>query len=163
MTQMKTLIVKSTKAQMKIQQTAFMLVALVLFFSMVGLIYFSISLANTRERASDLYEKEALETVKMLSGTPELAFTAGSGCSSCIDLYKALALETDTAKDLWNFDYLEIEIVYPIASSTKITLIDRGQQKPKTAFVTIVSWDNTKLSYVYELGKIHATQKNITN
>src|SRR3989338_11323343 len=111
---MKNLFVRYSKAQMKIQQTAFMLVALVLFFSMIALVYFSISLANLREHAQYLREKEALENVKMIAATPEFAFTSSSDCSNCVDFDKVLMLkEQSSYKNFWKFECLEVEIIYP--------------------------------------------------
>lgn len=171
------LFAKSSKGQMKMQQTAFMLVALVIFFSMVGLIYFSISMANLRKNAAKLAEKEALETVKMLAGTPEFAFTSSSDCSNCVDLDKVLLLSEkmdSNYKNFWNFEQLEVEIVYPKPSSNakctkanyptckNIVLIEKGEKKPKTAFVTLARWDSRLGTFKYELGKIHATEKNLT-
>ena len=159
---------------MKIQQTAFMLVALVLFFSMIALVYFSISLANLREQAQYLREKEALENVKMIAATPEFAFTSSSDCSNCVDLDKVLMLkEQSSYKNFWKFEGLEVEIVYPkppnedectkanYPNCKRITVISSVEKRPKTAFVSLAFWDSSTDTYKYILGKIHATEKNI--
>ena len=177
--------VKYSKAQMKIQQMAFMLVAVMIFFAMVALVYFIISISSLQESAEQLREEEAQEIARQLSGTPELAFTAGSDCAVCIDFDKAFALSqlpADYGKKLWNLDFLMIEKIYPTPSEAQctasnypdcknITIINlppgRGLSGPKTAFVALVRWDDTMNGYAggyrYEFGIIHALPKNLEN
>ena len=52
-------IVLNRKGQMKIQQMAFILVALIIFLSMASLIYFSIRISSLREGANSLEERNA--------------------------------------------------------------------------------------------------------
>ncbi len=172
---METLAAGSSKAQMKIQQMAFMLVALVIFFSLAALIYFSFSLSILREQAGKLQEDEAKEIVRTLAGAPELAFTSSSDCNSCIDLDKALLLKDVPAyKNFWNIDYLMIEKVYPPGSNTecdlfnypncgKITIISSQSNfgSASKAFVTLVRWDESLGKYKYELGRLHVSGENI--
>lgn len=168
----------SKKAQMKIQQMAFMLVAVAVFFALVALIYLSVSLSGLKNTAVHLQDQEAKETVQKIAGVPELTFTSGGSCSSCIDLNKALAINPKIAEELWNFDYLEIKRIYskdtlderdctPInfnadpTKCDKITLINKiGRPRAdQTAFVTLVYRDNNG-RYIYELGRIHASATN---
>ena len=160
----------SSKAQMKIQQMAFMLVAIMIFFSMVGLIYFAITLSNLQAKAQTLGDEEAMRTVRKISSTPELAFTTES-CSSCIDLDKAFVLKSYSGyKELWNLDYLMIEKIYPIGTEEEctsynypdcktITIVDNSGNSiaTQTAFVALARYDQDKHATVYELGKIHAS------
>lgn len=167
---------------MKIQQMAFMLVAVMIFFAMVALVYFSISTANLRETAEQLREEEAQELASQLSGTPELAFTASSDCSACIDFDKAFALSQNPnhGKKLWNLDFLMIERIYPdpvektclipsdLPDCKNIRIINlpegRGLSGTKTAFVSLARWDASLAGgsgdYKYEFGKIHTLAKN---
>lgn len=162
----------SSKAQMKIQQMIFMLVAVTIFFGMIALIYFSISTSNLRSAAIELQGEEARAIVRKLSGSPELAFTSSSGCSSCIDLDKALQLkDIENYEKLWNLNYLFIEIISPshtevecttdiFPNCNRITIIpEPSTYATKTAFVTLVRWDGNK--YKYEFGRIHASPKEI--
>ena len=160
---------------MKIQQMAFMLVAVMIFFALVGLIYFAISLSSVQERAAELADREAKEIVRKLSGSPELAFTGSSDCSSCIDFDKALLLARAAEyQNFWNLDYLMIEKISPTVSSAectlsnypncnKITIADRatGSLATKTAFVSIARWDPTTENFHYELGRIHASARTL--
>ena len=158
----------SKKAQMKIQQMAFMLVTLVVFFGMVALIYFSISIANLRKDVSRLQDDEAMELARKMSGTPEFAFTATSDCSSCIDVDKIKIIQSDTAlqnkyKDLWNIDYLMVECVStsPGDCYPDIEVIPKSEEfSTKTAFVTLARWDTSlgnEGNYRYDLGRIHTS------
>jgi disulfide oxidoreductase YuzD len=162
---------------MKIQQMAFMLVTLMIFFSMVALIYFTISLSNLKKDVSRLQDEEAMELARKMSGTPELAFTATSDCSSCIDYDKAKQMAENSNlkekyKDLWNINYLAIECIitdenYPDVYSADcsedpdlnpLVLIEESESySTKTAFVTLARWDSGLGNYRYDLGRIHTS------
>jgi hypothetical protein len=164
---------------MKIQQMAFMLVAVMIFFSMVGMIYFSISLANLRNQAKLLRENEAKEIVKSIAGAPELSFTSHSTASQCLDLDKALMLkdlaQSGTYKNFWKIDYLEIERVYPPVSGNvectranypncnRIVIINKTTNfgLASSAFVALARWDASINDFRYEFGRIHASGENI--
>lgn len=162
----------SSKAQMKIQQMAFMLVALMIFFALVGVVYFAISGSNLKQKAQDLEDKEAKEIVRKLSGSPELSFTSSTDCSSCIDIDKALFIkEIPIYKEFWNLDYLMIEKFSSSATErectranypdcTTITIIEKDDDiATQTAFVSLARWDEelSSGSFRYEIGRIHAS------
>ncbi len=158
------------KGQLKIQQMAFMLVALMIFFGMVALVYFAITTASLEKDIAELRDKEARELVKKLAGTPEFAFTSSTDCSSCVDLDKLLLLKENGAySDLWNLDYLMVERVYPSINDDectratypdcgKITVKENsGDISTKTAFVTLARWDQDLNGFRYEIGRIHTS------
>lgn len=162
----------SKKGQMKIQQMAFMLVAIVIFFSMVALIYFSISMNNLRHKYIELKDSEARELVRKLSGAPELTFTADSSCSGCVDFDKAFVLSQrfgGTYSQLVNLEYLSIEKIYPSSNDPcnagnypnceELVLIDKADDSiaTKTAFVALAWRENN--NFVFGLGRIHASAK----
>lgn len=162
-----------SRGQIKMQQMAFMLVGLVIFFTMVGIIYFTLNVANLRKEAQRLQEEEAREIVKKLSSSPELAFTSESDCSNCIDLEKALVLKDfPEYKKFWNLNYLRIEKIYPGGSEecTKfnfpnckyITIIhNESYASENPLFVATARWDQQTGKYKYELGKIHVSAKKV--
>lgn len=168
----------SSKGQMKMQQMAFMLVGLVLFFAMVGIIYFTLSVGSLRKEAQKLQEEEAREITKKLASSPELAFTSKSDCSNCIDLEKALMLADllKTSGDyekFWNLDYMMIERVYPKGAEVectrfnfpdcnKITIINSTRVVSESpSFVALARWDPATEKYKYELGKIHTSGRKL--
>ena len=156
------------KGQLKIQQMAFILVALMIFFSIVTLLYFSIRLANLREDVELLREQEVIETVRKMSGTAEFAFTA-EDCSACIDLDKVLMLkERPSYKGFWkNIALLQIARVYPFYGNEiectrqnypncdKITIVEENKGLiGHSAFVALCGYDKSFSTNKCELGKI---------
>ncbi len=169
----------SKRSQMKIQQMAFVLVAIMIFFGFVALIYFSLTLTNISRISQQLRDNEAREIVNTISSSPELAFTSAGDCSFCIDLEKVILLKEDQDyKKFWNLDYLMIERVYPSIDGeiectradlqgsklecNQITIIQStGTIAAKKAFVTLVRYDSEIKNFRYELGRIHASGKNL--
>jgi len=173
--------ISSKVAQMKIQQMAFMIVAITIFFAMIALIYFALTVASVEQSAQELQDEEIRSLVRELASTPELAFTSEGGCSHCIDLDKAFQLKefidaSDRHGSLWNLDHLYIERIQPDYSLTttvdctaplystnvcnKITILEKSDDyATKPAFVTLVRWDDTIGAYRYEFGRIHASTR----
>lgn len=108
---------RNKKAQMKIQQMTFMLVAVVLFFALVGLAFLSIRIYNIKKMASSLEEENAMLLVSKLADSPE--FSCGNSFEgsriSCIDEDKIMALKQRIGKysDFWGVVKIEIRRVYP--------------------------------------------------
>jgi hypothetical protein len=164
--------VGSSKGQIKIQQMAFILVALMIFFSIALLIFMTFRLSGIRESAFELREAEARETVRKISSTPEFSFT--SDCSSCIDLDKVLILkDRKSYEGFWDFDYLQIEKIYPkyegecdkftYPDCRTITIIEKEDfGTPVEAFVSLCRWEESQEGYFKcELGKIYISGENI--
>ena len=164
----------SKKAQVKIQQMAFVLVALLIFFAIVALFYFSIASKGLKQSASSLREDEAKELIRKLSSSPEFSFTA-STCANCIDLDKALLMKyRQSYQEFFNLDFLQIEKLYPESKKIEcdktnypdcntITIVDSKEiGTPKTAFVSLCRWEQEKGGYFKcELGRIYASGKAI--
>ena len=160
------------KAQMKIQEMAFVLVAIMIFFSMVVLVYFSIRLASLREDVVSGREEGARELARKLADIPEFSW---AGCPGCIDGDKLLKLKGNNLySNFWDVDYLMVETIYPTkpklecnsgnypACST-ITIINKSIGTPASAFVSICGYEPSKGGYVKcELGKIYVSAKSIT-
>ena len=104
----------SKKGQIKIQQMAFVLVAILIFFSIVALFYFSISARTLRDDAESIREQETKEVVRKMAGTPEFSWEIDD-CASCVDFDKVLALKNRKGYDgFWrDIPYLEVVRVYP--------------------------------------------------
>jgi len=112
---------KNKKAQMKIQQMAFMLIAVTLFFVFAGLFFAMIVFSDIRRAAEGLEERDALLLVSKLANSPEFACgnAFGSFRTSCIDSDKAMALKSNTEKyedfrgNFWGVEGIEIRKIYP--------------------------------------------------
>lgn len=126
--------------QIKIQQMAFVLVALMIFFGFASLIYFTFVLSDVTSGAETLKEREAKEIVQKISLSPELSFT-GFDCVNCIDLDKALILsERKQYEGFWNLNSLKIEKIYPSSEIEREITCSRGNY-PKCNIIEIISGD----------------------
>ncbi|MCR4327144.1 MAG: hypothetical protein NUV46_01015 [Nanoarchaeota archaeon] len=108
----------SKKAQVKVQQMAFMIIALTLFFALVGLFALSFAFSGIKESKALLDEEEATLLVGKLSNAPELscgnAFQESR--SNCIDMDKAVILK-ERINDYKNFWGVEGITVLVLSSS----------------------------------------------
>ena len=160
------------RGQMKIQEMAFVLVAVMVFFGLVVLFYFSIRMAGLKGDVETLGQNEAMEMAQRMSSSPEFAWTAGD-CDNCVDFDKVIALkENGKYKGFWGLDYLKVERVYPSGngectranypSCGGITLVAKENfGTPPSAFVSLCRYDFKEgQSYVRcEVGKIYASSK----
>lgn len=89
---------KAKKAQLKIQEMAFMLMAVIIFFVMAGM-FFLVILYNDLSNQANLLEKErAISTAVNIANTPE--FSCGEPL--CIDSDKLLVMQGRKAyEDFW--------------------------------------------------------------
>ena len=114
------MVMKNKKAQMKIQQMAFMLMAITLFFILVGMFALTIYLSNLRGTASSLEESNALLLVSKLSNSPEFSCGNSFGDSKvdCVDSDKVMALKNKSKVyyDFWGVSKIEIIKIYPKSS-----------------------------------------------
>lgn len=105
------------KAQMKIQQMAFMLIAVTLLFILVGVFFLSIRLYNVKQTATNLEQKNAMLLVSKLANSPELSCGNAFGTSriNCIDFDKLMALwdRKDDYYNFWGVAKIEIRKIYP--------------------------------------------------
>lgn len=103
------------KAQIKIQQMAFMLMAVFLFFILAGLFWLVVQGQSWKKEAALLERNNAVELAGMLAGSGE--FSCGS---YCVDMDKAMALRNRTAyKGFWK-------------AGIEIRKLDSGKEKECT-------------------------------
>ena len=106
------------KGQMKIQQMAFMLMAVFVFFGLVGMLVIGIKSSGLKESAADLEEKNAMLLAAKLANSPE--FSCGNsfdtGEISCVDADKVMVLRENLEKyeDFWGVSDIEIRKIYPV-------------------------------------------------
>ncbi|HLC77547.1 MAG TPA: hypothetical protein VJH92_00290 [Candidatus Nanoarchaeia archaeon] len=105
------------KSQMKIQQTAFMLLGVTLFFALVGMAFVGLKLSGMKGEANDLKKQNAQLLVSKLANSPE--FSCGDSFytskSNCIDADKVMALKAQEVKysGFWGTSNIEIRRIYP--------------------------------------------------
>jgi hypothetical protein len=108
---------KTKKAQMKIQQMIFVLIAITLFFALVGIIVLKVWLSGLSQTSINLKQEQAKMLVSRLANSPEFSCgeTFGNWKAACVDLDKAMALKqkSEAYKSLWGVQNIEIRIIYP--------------------------------------------------
>jgi hypothetical protein len=157
------------RGQIKIQQMAFVLVAVFIFFSLVALFFFAINLSGLKDRAEDLREKETIETVRKLAASPEFAFTSEGDCDFCVDFDKILMLkDRKTYEGFWkNIAFLEVRKIYPSEGEIECALnnypdcnkiqvinLENTGVRAHGAFVSLCRYDEKINSGRCEIGKI---------
>jgi len=95
------------KSQLKIQEMAFMLVAIILFFILVGLFVVSIVYKNLQDSAVQIKEEATLSAIENLAGTAEFVCTGSK--SNCVDADKLMALiGRKSYESFWDFSSLSV-------------------------------------------------------
>lgn len=162
---MKDSLVSSSKGQMKVQQMAFVLVAIVIFFVLVGMLFLVLQVSSLKNSAENLRDVESIENVKKIASAPEFSWTIDE-CESCVDLDKIFLLkERQSYKEFWDFSLLRIEKIYPSGEGEctrnnypncgKITIIEKNQIfNAKSSFVSLCRYEPSEKYYKCELGKI---------
>ncbi len=157
------------KGQVKIQQMAFVLVAVIFFFAIVLLLWISLQGSSIRSGVEDLREQDTLELVRSISATPEFAWTV-TDCAGCIDFDKVLALSNREAYEGFfrGISYLEIRRVHPTYDQATcapgtypecdaLILIDTGGDViTHSTFVSLCRYDSELNGPRCDLGKIIA-------
>ena len=99
--------IKNKRGQLKIQEMAFMIVAIILFFILVGLFAVSIVYKNLQESATEIAEGRTLSAITNLAGTAE--FICAGGKSNCVDADKLMALTgKKNYNNFWEFSSLSV-------------------------------------------------------
>src|SRR3990172_1188529 len=158
---------------MKIQQMAFMLIAVTLFLILAGLFIIVIRFSGVRESAEALDEKNTLLLVSKLADSPEFACgnIFGEPMSNCIDTDKVMALKRRLGDydGFWGVDGIEIHKIYPVGTNEectldnypecgKITLLDAEEGTGKENFVSLCRKESGDFIYnKCELGRIIVT------
>ena len=108
---------KEKKAQLKIQQMAFMLMALTLFFVLIGLFFIVTKLSGLKESVTNLEKENAQKLIMKLASSPEFscenAFRFGE--IDCVDFDKVIVLieSISNYNKFWGVADIEITKIYP--------------------------------------------------
>ncbi len=157
---------QSSKGQLKIQEMAFMLLAVVIFFAIAGM-FFLVIMYNDLVKSANLLEKEkAISTAISIANTPE--FSCGEAL--CIDADKLLVMQNrQDYEDFWPVASIVVTKVssdketiecseknYPSCNYFKV--YDRGIKNIEVVetFVSLCGKDKAN-EYIYnkcELGRV---------
>ncbi|MAG07349.1 hypothetical protein CMI46_00865 [Candidatus Pacearchaeota archaeon] len=107
------------KGQLKIQQMAFMLIAVTIFFSLILLFYVSMKTANLREDVLDSRREKAVGLVTKIAATPEFTF---EGVSRAVDADKLMVLRNSKKyENFWGVKGIVIRKLYPPSENVECT------------------------------------------
>ncbi|MAH47980.1 hypothetical protein CMI37_19315 [Candidatus Pacearchaeota archaeon] len=110
------------KAQLKIQQMAFMIVAVFFFFILVGLFFISWQSKSLTDSYEDLQKRQALSSLEVISNMPEL--NCDSQENLCLDGDKLDVLAGGRGAgygDFWPVASVKVYKIYPsFAESGKV-------------------------------------------
>src|SRR3989344_1553980 len=97
----------SSKAQLKIQEMSFVLLAVFLFFVLVGLLVVSLFFSGLKDEATRIAEERTLSSLTSIADSPELSCVASK--SNCIDGDKLISLLNNTVyEQFWPFSSLKV-------------------------------------------------------
>ncbi|MEX2017089.1 MAG: hypothetical protein WD876_01310, partial [Candidatus Pacearchaeota archaeon] len=140
--------VMNKKGQFKIQQMAFMLIAVVVFFALVGLFVLAFGLASLKDTANLLEEQNAMLLVSKLAESPEFSCgnSYGGARVNCVDFDKVMALRQERTKykDFWGVSNIEIR---KVSSSDDEDVLCTGSNYPDCNIVKIL--ESTSIGYDY--------------
>ncbi|MEK6871509.1 MAG: hypothetical protein AABX16_01255 [Nanoarchaeota archaeon] len=131
------------KSQLKIQEMAFMLLAVFLFFALVGVFVLTIFYSNLQNEATRIAEERTASAVANIADTPELSCAISK--TNCVDADKLVAL----------LNKKEYEKFWPFSSIKIITYKGLGKKEKDLVSCTIANYPTCELFTIYD--------KNILN
>ena len=99
------------KAQMKIQQMAFMIVAVFLFFILVGLFFINWQFKDVRRGFAQLEKEQAISALGVLADMSEL--NCDSRESFCVDEDKLIIMSGEGYENFWPVASVKVYKIYP--------------------------------------------------
>jgi len=96
----------SLKGQMKIQQMAFMIVAVFFFFVLVGLFFLEIQFKDIKSGAAQLQKDQAISSLKVIADMPELNYNSR----------ESMMIDEDKLKIISGNFGLDYDLFWPVAS-----------------------------------------------
>lgn len=165
------------RGQLKVQEMAFVIVAFMIFFTLAALFFISIRTHELGKSVQSIREDGAREQTYRLSATPEIAWSA---CSGCVDLDKAFIFKQQIARNSselpWNLDYLVFERVYPAQSGgectaqnypacNKTTVVKSKENFGITSatYVSLCQWDAEIGGESCALGRVYASAREVSS
>src|SRR5271157_1373724 len=111
-----------TRGQLKIQQMAVMLLAVTLFFVLVGMFVLVFKVSSLKQEATLIQEDNAKLLVTDIANSPEFSCGESYGSlSACVDADKVLNLENVIKNygygSFWGIQGLQIRVIYPTNNS----------------------------------------------
>ena len=137
----------NNKGQMKIQQTAFVLIAVTMFFVLIGMFFLNMKLSDMEDAASEARKEEAQKLVSKLANSPE--FSCGSSFQgemkgTCVDFDKVMALKKNIEDygKMWGVEGIELRKIYPVNESKGVVECT-NESYPNCNKVTLIESERT--------------------
>ena len=134
--------------QMKIQQMAFMIMAVFLFFILVGLFFIGIQFKDVRGTAAQLQKDQAISSLRVIADMPELNYDSSETMTVDEDKLEVMSSNFSGAYNVfWPVASVGVYKIYPAFDSVKkcpglgcnfYDIYDSGQSNVKT-YSTYVS------------------------
>lgn len=146
----------NAKGQYKIQQMAFMIVAVFIFFVLVGLFFFRWQFSDLQDDFDLLEREQAISSLEVISDMSE--FNCGARESLCLDEDKIKVMssaEFSSYKEVLGVDSLKVYSVYP--EKEEFVVFDSSRDlKEYSTFVSVCKKKSSE-GFVYDdcvLGKL---------
>ena len=148
---------QNKKAQFKIQQMAFMIIAVFFFFVLVGLFFLNWQFGGVKQSYAELQKEQAISSLVVITDMPEL--NCDSRKSLCLDMDKLDVMSAAGAEweEMWPVKSVKVYKVYPKFESivecpgldcNYYEIYDSGQTNVKE-YATYVSMCK-KISHIYD-------------
>ena len=141
-------VVVEKRGQMKIMQMAFMIMAVFLFFILVGLFFIGIQFKDVRGTAAQLQKDQAISSLRVIADMPELNYDSSETMTVDEDKLVVMSSNFSGAYNVfWPVASVGVYKIYPAFDSVKkcpglgcnfYDIYDSGQSNVKT-YSTYVS------------------------
>jgi hypothetical protein len=106
--------IHSCHGQMKIQQMAFMIMAVFFFFILVGLFFLGIQFRGVEEGAQESQMKQTLSSLEVIADMPELNYNSDRAMSLDEDKLRIMSGNfSDNYEDFWPVASIEVYKIFP--------------------------------------------------
>ena len=141
----------SKKAQLKIQQMSFMLIAVFILFALVGLFYLSYKALNLQKEVIELRKEKTQALVTKIASTPELIYESRA---NSIDADKLMLLRGEEKyKEFWGIEGIIVQKIYPVTENSEcrvsnypdcstIKLFTQSNSAPISSFISLCRKDS---------------------
>jgi hypothetical protein len=120
------MVINDLKGQLKIQQMAFMIIAVFIFFVLVGLVFLVWQFGGTKGSFEDLQKEQAISSLSVISDMPELSFDERKSFQLDEDKLIVMSSFSEDYKDIWPVASVKAYTLDPFSS---YVIYDSGQTR----------------------------------
>ncbi|MCK5321467.1 hypothetical protein KAJ38_02720 [Candidatus Pacearchaeota archaeon] len=159
---------KINRGQMEIQQMAFMILAVFLFFILVGLFFLGIQFKDIKKNVAQLQTEQAISSLKVIADMPELNYDSHESMTLDEDKLRIMSGNLGTYySEFWPVASVKVYKIYPkfnervkcpALNCNYFEIYDNGQESMKTYSTYVSICKKVKeTGYIYdrcEVGKL---------